>query len=487
MKRKNRQYKSVVMILFAVSLMLVSLPGKAFVASTVNLARTGQNRIYAAGDDGTLKKGVAWPKPRFTTNGDTTLTDNLTGLVWAPNGVAPTIESCAGEPMTWPQAFVYVACLNSINYLGHNDWRVPNINELESLVHLGFSEETCGETFCDTNAAWLNTQGFQNVTHTYSYWSSTTYAGYPDWAWIIRMYNCAGGPVNVNKNTFPNNHVWPVRGTATGPAQLWRTGQTISYAAGDDGNLQKGAEWPMPRFLDNGNGTVTDYLTGLVWLKNANCFGEKKWLEALDSANNLADGQCGLTDGSAAGDWRLPNFKELRSLVDHSRTYPALPVGYNAFTNLQFGNYAAYWSSTTHPQSEYLANVIWLDSGAFGTSENKTNKMGRYVWPVRDGQAGTSNSLVISKSGTGSGTVTSDPPGIHCGSDCAVTYPSGTSVTLTAAADAGSFFAGWSGGTGSAASCAGTDNCTFSLTANSGVTAMFSSAEIKDFLPLILR
>ncbi len=56
-------------------------------------------------------------------------------------------------------------------------------------------------------------------------------------------------------------------------APVPKTGQTTSYATGDDGILQKGVVWPIPRFKDNNNGTVTDNLTGLIWLKNANCFG----------------------------------------------------------------------------------------------------------------------------------------------------------------------------------------------------------------------
>ncbi len=53
-----------------------------------------------------------------------------------------------------------------------------------------------------------------------------------------------------------------------GTVDLPRTGQTTSYATGDDGDLQVGVDWPLPRFTDNNNGTVTDNLTGLIWLKN---------------------------------------------------------------------------------------------------------------------------------------------------------------------------------------------------------------------------
>ena len=75
------------------------------------------------------------------------------------------------------------------------------------------------------------------------------------------------------------------------PARVPKTGQTQCYDAsaaidcagtGQDGAFQKGVAWPNPRFTDNSNGTVTDNLTGLIWLKNANCFGSNRlWATAL--------------------------------------------------------------------------------------------------------------------------------------------------------------------------------------------------------------
>jgi hypothetical protein len=77
-----------------------------------------------------------------------------------------------------------------------------------------------------------------------------------------------------------------------------QTGQTTKYVAGDDGDAQMGVPWPSPRFTDNANGTVTDNLTGLVWLKNANCAdtvggiagGAMTWANAITRSNNLATG-----------------------------------------------------------------------------------------------------------------------------------------------------------------------------------------------------
>ena len=73
-------------------------------------------------------------------------------------------------------------------------------------------------------------------------------------------------------------------------APVPKTGQTHSYVPGDDGDLQKGVAWPTPRFTDNNNGTVTDNLTGLIWMKNANAFGMRTWAEAISTANGLQTG-----------------------------------------------------------------------------------------------------------------------------------------------------------------------------------------------------
>lgn len=149
-----------------------------------------------------------------------------------------------------------------------------------------------------------------------------------------------------------------------------RTGVNDSIAFGDDGDRQTGREWPEPRFTTNvrsehdtnGNsvcdgveicdGTVTDNLTELVWLHDANCFGKTSWFDAIALANNLSgDGSCGLDDGSNAGDWRVANINELHSLMDYSQTVPAplLPSGHPFMNVVGFepeGYPASYWTST---------------------------------------------------------------------------------------------------------------------------------------------
>jgi hypothetical protein len=165
----------------------------------------------------------------------------------------------------------------------------------------------------------------------------------------------------------------------TPPGPVMATGQTRSYREGDDGDLQLGVPCPVPRFIDNGDGTVKDNCTGLIWLKNANCFGRKRWHAAIDASNRLEDGQCGLSDDSIAGDWHLPNIRELLSLVDYGNYRPVLPTGH-PFTNVQS---SYYWSSTTYA---YYASYAWCVCMYYGFVYHSTKDyFDYYVWPVRSG------------------------------------------------------------------------------------------------------
>jgi hypothetical protein len=164
-----------------------------------------------------------------------------------------------------------------------------------------------------------------------------------------------------------------------GPAPVEKTHQTTSYATGDDGEHQSGVPFPEPRFVDNADGTVRDNLTGLTWVKNANCFGQKTWSEALSDCIGLASRQCELTDGSQAGDWRLPSVKELQSLVDYGHNDPALPAGH-FFTNIESLN--LFWSSTSLNGSAGHAWCVGMVGGnVFSVGKGEQG----YVWPVRGG------------------------------------------------------------------------------------------------------
>lgn len=167
---------------------------------------------------------------------------------------------------------------------------------------------------------------------------------------------------------------------------LPQTGQTVSYYPGDDGYYQKGVVWPNPRFKDNDDGTVTDNLTKLVWLKSPYCFNDfgRTWTQALDVSNNLQSGLCGLSDGSLPGDWRLPNRNELLSLIDvgeieDPRYYNnnTLPMGH-PFIGVAEGH---YWTSSSTIQE--ASRTAWALYMFLGRMDIMMKYEGHLVWPVR--------------------------------------------------------------------------------------------------------
>jgi hypothetical protein len=174
------------------------LPFATTQAAPADLPETGQVTCYntagtviacaGTGQDGDLRAGVAWPAPRFTVGAGATLdcvTDNLTGLMW--------VRSPSTTPDTWANA---LTAANGLTLCGFSDWRLPNVNELESLVNSEVANP----------AAYLNAQGFSNVQAFY-YWSSSSYAGSPANAWFVLL---SGGYVFVGDKSN-SYYVWPVR------------------------------------------------------------------------------------------------------------------------------------------------------------------------------------------------------------------------------------------------------------------------------------
>jgi hypothetical protein len=208
--------------------------------------------------------------------------------------------------------------------------------------------------------------------------------------------------------------------TASAPAPVAKTGQTQCFDSSgisipcsgtdQDGELQEGVASPSPRFTKNVNaaddtgavggtagngicdgtetcnGTITDNLTGLIWLQNANCANAgRDWATALSDVASLNmngtmnSNNC--SDTSKAGshqiDWRLPNVRELHSLVDYGRFSPSLPASH-PFTNFQVN----YWSSTTFAFNPEGAWVVGFFTG-FVIPDFKTSSQS--VTAVRGG------------------------------------------------------------------------------------------------------
>jgi hypothetical protein len=164
------------------------------------------------------------------------------------------------------------------------------------------------------------------------------------------------------------------------------------------------------RYEDNGEGTVTDCRTGMVWLKDAACTstsggvsnpnGYISWYSAMKWAAGLGDGLCGLSDGSGAGDWRLPTKTEWMAMVAYAKSRfsnPALTNGAgsdhwtsgDSFSNVQSN---LYWSSTTLQENGNYAWVISMSDGVIYNA-NKPNTI--YVWPVRSGQSASFGQLFL--------------------------------------------------------------------------------------------
>jgi Protein of unknown function (DUF1566) len=150
------------------------------------------------------------------------------------------------------------------------------------------------------------------------------------------------------------------------------------------------------RFVDCGstglgtsNGTVKDAQTGLIWLKHASCFGATTWADANIKAAVLASGQCGLTDGSKAGDWRLPTKDEWMAMLRlgcyPSPGGPTIPDrsgnacyagGTPWATNVQS---ADYWSSTSNANP----TTAWALDLSSGNNSGGAKTLNLYAWPVR--------------------------------------------------------------------------------------------------------
>lgn len=191
----------------------------------------------------------------------------------------------------------------------------------------------------------------------------------------------------------------PSSGSAQGVVELPATGQTQTYVAGDDGALMKGVTWPVPRFVDNGNGTVTDNLTERIWLQNANCAqATDTWQAALDAVAELNNNgtmkgnDCADTSNAGAhqSDWRLPNVLELESLLNLAQPNIAQWLNTQGFQNVPFnvgGFVERYWSSTTYQtdvgDDREHAWTVQVTEGRIRHEDKVATS--RYIWAVRGG------------------------------------------------------------------------------------------------------
>jgi hypothetical protein len=313
--------------------------------STIMLAKTGQTTSYAAGDDGALQKGVAWPATRFTQVDSDTYLDNLTGLMWLkdpnPNGAA-----------NWAAALTYAHNQAVATHDSYGNWRIPNRYELASLVNYSWSSP----------AASLTSLGFNYGGHSVQpmYWTSSSTAPTSDnIAWLVNFSN---GTITNDIKTSSTYYCWLVRTTTSDKVvSLPSTGAANSGNSYEDGASPAGATWPSPRFLLRGDGTITDLLTGLRWQASPSST-TLSWSNALSSATSSSLG------GSSS--WRLPNINELNSIVKIGGTgVPADWLNGQGFSGVQAG---VYWSSTAYAPTTDSRWYIDLSSGA-AAGEDRAN------------------------------------------------------------------------------------------------------------------
>ncbi len=275
----------------------------------------------------------------YTNNGDGTVTDNLTGLMWQQ-----TEDRNGDGAINFYDKLKYYEAVDSAatcNTGGYSDWRLPTIKELYSIAMFFGAEpgpppSTCikyidtayfSVGFGDVNSLAHGSLGTERIIDgqivSSTLYVSTTFGMLE----TVFGFNFIDGRIKG----YPTTYTVPECGTAKHFYVLYVRGNT-AYGSN--------------QFVDNGNGTITDNATGLMWMQNDNGTGVL-WKDALSYAENATY--------AGYSDWRLPDTKELQSIVDYTRS-PAT-TGSAAinpmFTCTQITNeggvadYPWYWTNTT--------------------------------------------------------------------------------------------------------------------------------------------
>jgi hypothetical protein len=254
--------------------------------------------------------------------------DAVTGLVWEVKTVEDGSINDSGNSYTWddiPDQFI--AQLNQNNFGGRSNWRLPNIRELATLVNYGEIEPA------------INTRFFPN-TQSGKYWSISESAANPSThAWAVYF---ASGSVSSTDEHHSKSTPHYVRAVS---------GERAGY---DLNNVM---------VVNNASGTLTDQRTGLMWQRGGAV--ANTWIDALTHCETL--------ESAGYDDWRLPNLRELHSIVDFNRQSPSADQTY--FPDI--GESAVFWSSTrvvTQTATPDNFNVwrICFDDGSTCTANGQT-------------------------------------------------------------------------------------------------------------------
>lgn len=289
-------------------------------------------------------------QPSYTDNGNGTVTDNVTGLMW---------QQDPGSKMSYAEAVLYAKTMNLGDY---TDWRIPSIKELYSLVY--FTGRCQGENVIDK---FIDTDYF-----------------------VQPIGNTSFGEREIDAQTWSKTHYvhLTMKGDSTIFGFNFVDGRLKGYPkySPKDATAQKmyfrmvrgNEKYGINKFTDNGDGTITDAATGLMWQQadNGNTYD---WESGLSYAEGL----------TLAGysDWRMPNAKELQSIVDYSRS-PATtssPAINPLFSCTEFsdpdgklGQYGYYWTSSplkdgSNPYSDAVYVCFGKAQGKMETPPNSGN------------------------------------------------------------------------------------------------------------------
>jgi archaellum component FlaF (FlaF/FlaG flagellin family) len=355
----------------------------------------------------------------------------------------------------------------------------------------GTAPTGCGETTCvPVQGMYVSHFSGPGCTGTESY-----YLPYDGYGYSCRTWNGTGQCGTIHRTV--TNYSYRINGG--GCVDAWSAGNTLS----DFVTVYRGGTSPANPVLSvtrggSGAGSVTSSPAGISC--GAACAasfspGTYVTLSAAPAAGSTFVGWSG---GGCAGTGSCSvSLSAAQSVSAVFDVVVAPGCGEASCVPVQ-GMYVSHYSGPgcTGTESYYLpyedytyACRTWDGAGQCGTIQHTvTNYSARInggpcqnLWPsgntltnfvtvYRGGGAPVSYALSVSRAGTGSGTVTSSPAGISCGAACSASFSSGTAVSLSAAAAAGSTFAGWSGG-----GCSGTGGCTVTLSAAQSVTASFNA------------
>jgi len=304
------------------------------------------------GQDGDVRAGAPLS---YTDNGNGTITDNNTGLVWEKLTYDGGIHD-AYETYKWVDAFAKIAALNASTFAGHADWRLPNVKELLSIANYQFTSPAISPTFdrdcdfgCDgiacscatSNNTWTSTSSVSLPSSAWSVWFSTGFSGVGG-----KQALYAVRAVRGDTDCLP----------ATGQTTCWDAAGTDIPCAGtgQDGDVRAGK--PLS-FTDNGDGTVTDDNTHLTWEKQSadhtihNAGQGYEWDDIFTMHTATLNGDA----FAGHSDWRVPNLREYQGIVDYSQYQPAAPDAFDddctpqcTVLTCSCSTSFTYWSSTTN-------------------------------------------------------------------------------------------------------------------------------------------